>query len=51
MEKLRIDDEDDGFDAINKVNDILAPYHVMFVDDEQDDDGYVLFALETKEQP
>ena len=52
MEQLRIDYDDDGLDVIESVNTFLAPRHLSFVDDGQEHDGYMLFALtETKEQP
>ena len=51
MEQLRIDYDDDGLDVIENVNTFLAPHHLIFVDDEQEHDGYLLFTLtETKEQ-
>ena len=52
MEQLRIDYDDNGLDIMDAVNECLAPYHLMFVNDEQDHDGYEIYALtETKEQP
>ena len=52
MEQLRIDYDDNALDIMDKVNDFLAPYHLMFVNDEQFHDGYEIYHMtQTKDQP
>lgn len=44
-ETLRIDYDDNGLDAMDKVNEALEEHRLKFEDDEKPHDGFCLFTL------
>ena len=46
VQHLRISNDDNVTDVVDKVNGVLEPFGLLFKDDDKEHDGYIIYELQ-----